>query len=90
MSESQDRRVWFPAKRYGYGWGWPCRWQGWLVLVGYLILVFGGIFFIEPSSHPGWYMGYVTGLSVLLCVVCRIKGEDPAWRWGKKEEDPRE
>ncbi len=29
-------KAWFPAKRYGYGWGIPRRWQGWLVLCIYL------------------------------------------------------
>ncbi|HTS17465.1 MAG TPA: hypothetical protein VMP11_07825 [Verrucomicrobiae bacterium] len=27
-----DKRVWFRAKRYGWGWGLPCAWQGWVVL----------------------------------------------------------
>src|SRR6266702_3273794 len=27
-----DGKYWFPAKRYGYGWGIPTTWQGWLVL----------------------------------------------------------
>ncbi len=22
---------WFPVKRYGWGWGLPVRWQGWVV-----------------------------------------------------------
>jgi hypothetical protein len=24
------RKIWFPAKRYGWGWGLPCCWQGWV------------------------------------------------------------
>jgi hypothetical protein len=26
-----ERKYWFPAKRYGWGWGIPSSWQGWLV-----------------------------------------------------------
>jgi hypothetical protein len=26
-------RYWFPAKTYGWGWGLPSTWEGWLVLV---------------------------------------------------------
>lgn len=85
MARQCDGKVWFPAKTYGYGWGWPCCRQGWLVLSGYVILTLYGIFFIEPAVHPGWYLAYLSALSVLLCVVCRIKGEVPTWRWGKKE-----
>jgi hypothetical protein len=34
MSEDHPR-YWFPAKTYGWGWGLPSTWEGWLVLVGY-------------------------------------------------------
>jgi hypothetical protein len=27
----QDPEYWFPAKRYGWGWGIPVTWQGWVV-----------------------------------------------------------
>ena len=32
-------RFWFPAKRYGWGWGPPVCWQGWAVLLGYFALM---------------------------------------------------
>jgi len=35
-----EKRVWFPAKRYGWGWGLPCAWQGWLVLAAYFLGMF--------------------------------------------------
>lgn len=28
----QQASYWFPAKRYGWGWGLPSSWQGWVVL----------------------------------------------------------
>ncbi len=34
---------WFPAKSYGWGWGLPVKWQGWLVLLAYFALTFWGI-----------------------------------------------
>ena len=43
-----ERDYWFPAKRYGWGWGIPNRWQGWLVLA-----VFAGL--LSPARscfHP--------------------------------------
>jgi hypothetical protein len=30
--EDHMSRYWFPAKRYGWGWGLPVTWQGWAVL----------------------------------------------------------
>ena len=26
-----SRKYWFTRKKYGWGWGMPCAWQGWLV-----------------------------------------------------------
>ena len=43
MPATGTRKYWFPAKRYGWGWGPPSAWQGWAVLVTYLVLVLGGI-----------------------------------------------
>jgi len=28
----QEQNYWFPAKRYGWGWGIPVTWQGWAVM----------------------------------------------------------
>lgn len=80
-----DQKVWFRAKTYGYGWGFPCSWQGWLVLIAYMLFVFGGSYVINPSLYPAFYLGYVIVLSILLTIVCYKKGEKPAWRWGRKE-----
>jgi hypothetical protein len=29
--DTNEKTVWFIAKRYGWGWGLPCAWQGWVV-----------------------------------------------------------
>lgn len=33
MSYARNRKYWFPAKRFGWGWGLPSAWQGWVVLL---------------------------------------------------------
>ena len=40
------RKYWFPAKRYGYGWGLPGTWQGWLVFGAYGALVIASVVII--------------------------------------------
>jgi len=49
--ESQ-RKYWFPAKRYGWGWGIPSTWQGWLVLGAFAVLVIVGSFLFPPARDP--------------------------------------
>ena len=76
------KQVWFPAKKYGWGWGLPNCWQGWVVFTVYLGLLFGGAFLV--SKHTGLYVGYASTLSIVLIIICYLKGEKPRWRWGKE------
>ena len=85
MSHVRGRRYWFPAKRYGWGWGLPSAWQGWAVLIAYFVLVLGGIPFIQVSGGSTLYVAYVVVLTVALIAVCWVTGEPPRWRWGGRD-----
>lgn len=74
-----ERNYWFPAKRYGWGWGAPTCWQGWLV-----VLLAAGSFIFPPEAERAAYISYVIVLFGLLIGVCWLKGEPPKWRWGKR------
>lgn len=80
---SERPRYWFRARIYGWGWGLPCRWEGWAVYAGYLALLFAGIFMIRPREHPAGFVLYVSALSLILVGICWRTGEPPRWRWGK-------
>ena len=75
-------KYWFPAKRYGWGWGPPVTWQGWLVLAVLVALLIGGAFVIRPREHLAAYLIYVVALSLAFGAVCWVTGEPPRWRWG--------
>ncbi len=74
---------WFPAKRYGWGWGLPSRWQGWVVMVAFIGLVAAGSWLFPPAVEPTVYVAYVLALSAVLVLICWRKGEPTRWRWGK-------
>ncbi len=75
-------RYWFPAKTYGWGWGLPVTWEGWLVLAAYLGLMIGVASLCPPhKSLVGFFAG-VIGLSAGLVAICWWKGEPVRWRWG--------
>ena len=82
MSSDRTPKYWFPAKRYGWGWGLPSAWQGWIVFIGYLVLVIAGIPFVEVSRGSVLYPAYLSVLSVAFVAICWLKGEPPRWRWG--------
>ena len=81
--DQDGKKIWFPAKKYGWGWGPPNCWQGWVVIVIYVGLAAGGAFLFLLTSHPLLFISYMVALLLLLCVVCWLKGEKPRWRWGK-------
>ncbi|GAB2806156.1 hypothetical protein [Dyella kyungheensis] len=80
-----DKTYWFPAKRYGWGWGFPSTWQGLLVLVAYAALLAVGVRWLLPQHHQGGFLLYAGALTVILVLVCWLKGEPPGWRWGHRD-----
>lgn len=85
MSLPKDQ-AWFAAKRYGYGWGFPTRWQGWLMLVAYLAAISIASFRFVPKQLAEFVICLVV-LTLALLAVCAWKGEAPKWRWGDKPDD---
>jgi hypothetical protein len=75
-------RYWFPAKRYGWGWGPPSTWQGWVVLAGYLALLLALIVFVPADRYPNWCSLGLGTLVATLIAICWWTGEPPKWRWG--------
>jgi len=81
---NEERKVWFPAKRYGWGWGPPTCWQGWVVIIVFYLLLGGSLFlFMRNKPHPALFVISTLILSSLLIGVCYLKGEKPRWRWGR-------
>ncbi len=80
----QDSVYWFPAKRYGWGWGLPVVWQGWLVLSGFFALLALGAVVLIPRHGELAFLGYSFALTLLLVGICVLKGEPPTRRSGKE------
>jgi hypothetical protein len=76
---------WFPAKKYGWGWGSPATWQGWLVLGIFFALLGLGFVWLPPGRSAAAFLAYTGVLCAGLLGVCLAKGEPPAWRWGEKK-----
>jgi hypothetical protein len=83
------KKVWFKAKRYGYGW-YPATWQGWLIILIYVGLIIADFRRIDAVQHSGsdtlinWVPDSVL-LTILLLVICVKTGEKAKWRWGGKD-----
>ena len=79
----ESKIFWFPAKKYGWGWGLPATWQGWVVLLVYLVLLVIGAMVFSPAKERTMFILYTAAISAVLVGVCYAKGEPPGWRWGK-------
>jgi hypothetical protein len=77
-----DPRYWFPAKRYGWGWGPPSTWQGWVVLGAYVGLLVSLCVLVPADRHPYWFWAGLGTLVTTLIAIGLWKGEPPKWRWG--------
>ncbi len=75
----EHNAYWFPAKRYGWGWGLPTAWQGWVVLGLYFAALISAGIWLRPHFRLMFY-GSVGAATVLLIVVCLLKGEPPGER----------
>lgn len=82
-SDMQEKDYWFRAKRYGWGWGLPVVWQGWLVYGVAFALLAGCFFAFPPEERPEPFLVCTSVVVLLLLAVCWWKGEPPRWRWGK-------
>jgi len=76
---------WF--KRKLYGWGWiPVRWQGWLAVGIYVVLLFVFSFAIDENSSASeisfTFILPLVLLTIILILICYWKGEKPMWQWG--------
>lgn len=78
-------RYWLPAKRFGWGWGPPATWQGWVVLAaGGVAQVAIAVRFV-PAEPVRFAVGTLA-LVVALIAICYVKGEPPAARRSDRDE----
>ena len=59
---------WFPAKRYGWGWGVPVRWQGWVVAVGYVVLMLATVILALSNAVAPWLAALIVTVAIFLVV----------------------
>ena len=79
--EKKENKLWFKAKIYGWGW-YPCSWQGWLVILVWLLLFTFGIAKMDHEWLKNLVVIFI--LTLFLFWICYKKGEKPRWRWGKE------
>ncbi len=82
MEDNSQEKIWFYAKRYGFGWGMPASWEGWIVLITYMAILIGGVFVIPMM----YYAIAAVCATLMLFLILFWKGEKLQWRFGKNDQ----
>jgi hypothetical protein len=77
-------KYWFPAKRYGWGWGPPQTWQGWLVAIAWVVILYLVSDWLVTRNQMVALFVFVAAMIAVLALIGYLKGEPPRWRWGGK------
>ena len=84
--KDEKNDYWFPAKTYGWGWGCPRKWQGWVVTLVFIAVILFLPNVVSPETNMPTF-GLIAGTVVCSFLgICIAKGEPPKWRWGKVED----
>lgn len=80
------KKIWFKAKRYGWGW-YPATWEGWMTILVWAVLFATSTIIFETNIEKflKWHLIFVFIITTLLIYVSFKKGEKPGWRWGDKK-----
>ena len=82
---TNEADCWFPAKRHGWGWGLPRRWQGWVALAAFSAVLVAAQRFFPPAADPLRFALLAGADALGLIWLCLVKGERPRWRWGDRD-----
>lgn len=87
----QEKKLWFKAKIYGYGW-YPATWQGWAIIAIYVALVIFSAWDILRGASSGApavkrFILTLFALSIFLVSLCYKHGEKPRWRSGTSDNN---
>jgi hypothetical protein len=80
--KTNEKQIWFPAKKYGWGWGPPCAWQDWVAIAVFVALLAIAAMLLLPGHFGLWIVAVIV-LGTVMIITCLVKGERPRWRWGK-------
>lgn len=87
--ENSNKKIWFRSKRFGLGW-YPITWQGWLVVLIYVAIILFLAFGVDRQKSDGnLLIGLIVPVfvtTVVMILICRLKGEKLQWRWGKDKK----
>ncbi len=79
-----DGPEWFAPKRFGYGSRLPIAWQGWVLLIGFLVLTLAAALLL--ANWPVALIAVLAPATILLMIVC-ARTTRGGWHWRSGSDD---
>lgn len=80
-----DGPEWFAPKRYGYGASLPLSWQGWTLLIGYMVGVILLSVLLAPSRPLIFFALLIPVTAAFITITARTTRGGWRWRWGEED-----
>jgi len=79
-----DNPEWFAPKRYGYGAGLPISWQGWAVMLSFMLIALADALLF--AARPLILIAVlIPAIATLLVITARTTRGGWRWRWGEED-----
>jgi hypothetical protein len=84
----ENKKLWFKAKTFGWGWQ-PVSWEGWVLTLLYIVALVQVALTTNAQAHSGsdflisFSIPFIVN-TIFFLTICYIKGEKPGWHWGEK------
>ena len=81
----QNDGAWFAHKTHGYGAGLPVAWQGWVVLVVYMVVAGFSSWLAYAMERTGVFLAVavmIIATIILFIISARTTRGGWRWRWG--------
>jgi hypothetical protein len=77
VKKDSKNKIWFPSKSYGWGWGLPHVWQGWVALIGSMTIGAAPLVYLTAAYKGDTYCKEV--LSKGINATCNPDGATPVY-----------
>jgi hypothetical protein len=78
-------KPWFRTKRYGFGAGAPCSWEGWIATLAFIVAMtlIAAMENLDEGHARLWVGLHLVTIAGFVVLVWRKSDLPWGWRWGQ-------
>ncbi len=71
----KESDFWFAYKKFGWGWGFPVTWQGWLFYFVWTSILLPIVWYLQSADKILFLILFITLMAGVLIITYLLKGE---------------